>query len=81
MRPEAKIARCSRSGAGLQKRRQAVWISWEAWNTKDLVLEIWGARYSSTSKFRDQSELTLTSMGADLDRSRYVSVRSKSWLD
>ena len=56
-------------------------MSWSAWITNDLVLAIRGARYSSTSRFPVKPVSILTSMGADLDRLRYVSVRSRSWLD
>ena len=47
---------------------------------KVLVLAMWGARYLKTSgSCGETNRSTLTSIGADFDRSRYVSVRSTSW--
>ena len=49
---------------------------------KDLVLAICGARHLYTSKScgeRRPRSMSI-SIGVDLDLSRYVSVRSRSWL-
>lgn len=48
---------------------------WQKRMDNDLVLAMFGARQSSTSKSRGSPGVTLISMGADFDLSRYASVR------
>jgi len=65
-----------------QKRREAGWtFSCQPEMVKDLILVMWGARYFNAAGLRDRSTLMVTSINADLDRSRYVIVRSRSGLD
>lgn len=53
----------------------------EPFATKDPVRGIWGAMRLSASKSSSEpvsSVCVMTSVGADLNRTRYVSVRSRS---
>ena len=73
------MSRRSRDGAGLRKRKEK--MSLVPWMTKDLVLEMCGAKYSSTSGSCEEYTDIMMSIITDLDRSRYVRVWSTSAAD